>query len=117
MLLIVAALIICAAVGGLGSEATQVFLRAFALSSGLSLLPVAILWFLDRREREKPWLFAAAFLWGGLIATAFALPANTAAIMAIAGWRLSPTRFCTHGCGISTGTLQRVRWQSGFIAA
>ncbi len=86
VLLIVAALIICAAVGGLGSEATQVFLRAFALSSGLSLLPVAILWFLDRREREKPWLFAAAFLWGGLIATAFALPANTAAIMAIAGW-------------------------------
>jgi len=86
VLLILAALIICAAVGGLGSEATQVFLRAFALSSGLSLLPVAILWYLDRRERETPWLFAAAFLWGGLIATAFALPFNTAAIMAIAGW-------------------------------
>ena len=86
VLLVIAALIICAAVGDLGSEATRVFLRALALSSGLSLLPVAILWFLDRRERETPWLFAAAFLWGGLIATAFALPVNTAAIMAIAGW-------------------------------
>ena len=42
--------------------------------------------YLDRRERETPWLFAAAFLWGGLIATAFALPVNTAAIMAVAGW-------------------------------
>ncbi len=86
MLLVLAALIICAAVGGLGSEATRVFLRAIALSSALSVLPVAILWYLDRRERETPWLFAAAFLWGGLIATAFALPINTAAIMAIAGW-------------------------------
>ena len=85
-LLAVAAWIICAVVGGLGSEATQVFLRALALSSVLSLLPVAILWYLDRRERETPWLFAAAFLWGGLIATAFALPFNTAAIMAVAGW-------------------------------
>jgi len=86
VLLLLAALIICAAVGGLGSEATGVFLRAIALSSALSVLPVAILWYLDRRERETPWLFAAAFLWGGLIATAFALPINTAAIMAIAGW-------------------------------
>ena len=85
-LLAVAALIICAAVGGLGSEATRVFLNALALSSALSLLPIAILWYLDRRERETPWLFAAAFLWGGLIATAFALPFNTAAIMAVAGW-------------------------------
>jgi len=86
VLLVLAALIICAAVGGLGSEATHVFLRAISLSSALSVLPVAILWYLDRRERETPWLFAAAFLWGGLIATAFALPINTAAIMAIAGW-------------------------------
>lgn len=85
-LLLLAGLIICAAVGGLGSDATRVFLKALALSSALSLLPLAILWYLDRRERETPWLFAAAFLWGGLIATAFALPINTAAIMAIAGW-------------------------------
>jgi RsiW-degrading membrane proteinase PrsW (M82 family) len=86
VLLAVAALIICAAVGGLGSEATRVFLKALALSSALSLVPIAILWYLDRRERESPGLFAAAFLWGGLIATAFALPFNTAAILAVAGW-------------------------------
>jgi len=85
-LLLVAALIICAVVLGLGSEATRVFLTALAVSSALSIVPLAILWYLDRRERESPWLFAAAFLWGGLIATAFALPANTAVIMAIAGW-------------------------------
>lgn len=86
LLLLLAALIICAAVGGLGSEATRVFMWAIAVSSALSVLPIAILWYLDRREREMPWLFAAAFLWGGLIATAFALPINTAAIMAVAGW-------------------------------
>jgi len=55
-----------------------VFLRALALSSLLAMVPLAILWFLDRRERESPWLFAAAFLWGGCIATALALPFNTA---------------------------------------
>ena len=86
VLLVLSALIICAAVGGLGSDATRVFLNALGLSSALSLLPIAILWYLDRRERETPWLFAAAFLWGGLIATAFALPFNTAAILAVAGW-------------------------------
>jgi RsiW-degrading membrane proteinase PrsW (M82 family) len=86
VLLVLSGLIICVAVGGLGSAATRVFLNALALSSALSLLPIAILWYLDRRERETPWLFAAAFLWGGVIATAFALPFNTAAILAVAGW-------------------------------
>jgi len=86
VMLLVAGLIICVAVGGLGSEATRVFLTALAISSALSVLPIAILWYLDRRERESPWLLAAAFLWGGLIATAFALPVNTAAIVSIAGW-------------------------------
>ena len=64
----------------------SVFLRALALSSLLALVPLAILWFLDRREREAPWLFVAAFLWGGLIATALALPFNTAFFKLIDEW-------------------------------
>ena len=64
----------------------SVFLRALALSSLLALVPLAVLWFLDRRERESPWLFAAAFLWGGLIATALALPFNTAFFKLMDEW-------------------------------
>src|SRR5262245_12038708 len=64
----------------------NVFLRALALSSLLALVPLAIRWFLDRRERESPWLFAAAFLWGGLIATALALPFNTAFFKLVDEW-------------------------------
>jgi RsiW-degrading membrane proteinase PrsW (M82 family) len=60
------------------ADAARVLLRALALSSLLSLVPLGVLWFLDRRERESPWLFAAAFIWGGCIATALALPFNTA---------------------------------------
>jgi len=43
-------------------EIARVFFVALALSGLLSLAPIAVLWFLDRREREAPWLFAAAFL-------------------------------------------------------
>ncbi|MGI9246658.1 MAG: hypothetical protein ACR2I8_08160, partial [Steroidobacteraceae bacterium] len=63
-LLLLAAATICAVIGGLGSDAAVVFVRALALSSAMALLPLGILWFLDRRERETPSAFAAAFLWG-----------------------------------------------------
>jgi len=86
ILLAFAALVICAVVAGLGSAATGVFVRALALSSAMSMIPLLILWYLDRRERESPYAFAAAFLWGGLIATTVALPLNTAAIMAVTQW-------------------------------
>ena len=86
VLLVLAALIICAAVGGLGSAATGVFLKALAWSSLLAIVPVAILRFLDRREPEYGWLFAAAFLWGVLIATSLALPFNTALLVVVAQW-------------------------------
>ncbi|HEX7373477.1 MAG TPA: PrsW family intramembrane metalloprotease, partial [Steroidobacteraceae bacterium] len=66
--------------------AARVFLSAIALSTLLAACPILILWYLDRRERELPWLFAAAFLWGGLIATTLALPVNTAVIAAVASW-------------------------------
>src|SRR6185437_14126020 len=71
---------------GMPPGLSGVFLRALALSSLLALVPLSILWFLDRRERESPWLFAAAFLWGGLIATALALPFNTAFFKLVDEW-------------------------------
>jgi RsiW-degrading membrane proteinase PrsW (M82 family) len=67
-------------------DVTAVFFRALALSSLLAIVPIAVLWFLDRRERESPWLFAAAFLWGGCIATAISLPLNTVFFESIDAW-------------------------------
>ena len=86
ILLLVAALVICAVVGGLGSAAARVFMKALAFSSLLSVLPLLVLWYLDRRERESAWLFATAFLWGGLIATTISIPANTTVIYVIGQW-------------------------------
>jgi protease PrsW len=65
-------------IGGMHPDVMAVYLQALVLSSLLAVVPLTVLWFLDRRERETPWLFAAAFLWGGCIATALALPFNTA---------------------------------------
>jgi protease PrsW len=56
----------------------SVFERALARSTALAFIPLAVLWYLDRRERESPLLFAAAFLWGRCIATGLAVPFNTA---------------------------------------
>src|SRR5262245_59695372 len=67
-------------------DVASVFYRALALSSALAVVPLTVLWFLDRRERETPWLFAAAFLWGGFIATALALPFNTAFFRLVDMW-------------------------------
>ncbi|HEY7758796.1 MAG TPA: PrsW family intramembrane metalloprotease [Burkholderiales bacterium] len=67
-------------------EVAVVYYRALGLSFLLALVPLAVLWFLDRRERETPWLFAAAFLWGGCIATALAMPLNTAFFIAVDAW-------------------------------
>jgi len=72
--------------GGLRPDIAFVFFSATALSSLMSIVPLSILWFLDRRERETPWLFAAAFLWGAFIATGLALPFNNAILYSIAQW-------------------------------
>lgn len=64
-------------------DALQVFLIAMVWGGLLSVIPVAILWFLDRREHESIWLYGLTFLWGALIATAIAQPINSVIINAV----------------------------------
>ena len=84
--LALAALVHLAVLISMRPDVAGVFFRALALSSVLAIVPLALLWFLDRRERENPWLFAAAFLWGGLISTALALPFNSAFFALVDLW-------------------------------
>jgi RsiW-degrading membrane proteinase PrsW (M82 family) len=58
----------------LAPEAKAVFLTALGWSALLSIPPLVVLWFLDRRERESVWLYVVMFLWGALIATALSSP-------------------------------------------
>jgi hypothetical protein len=67
-------------------DVAAVFYRALFLSSMLAFIPLTILWFLDRRERESPGLFAAALFWGACIATALALPFNTVFFGVVDAW-------------------------------
>src|SRR5262245_7401354 len=76
LILVIAALVHLVLFAGMSPDAAAVFFRALALSTLLSVVPVAILRFLDRRERESPWLLAAAVLWGGCIAAGPAAPYN-----------------------------------------
>ena len=65
-----------ALLGGMRSDIASVFFRALFLSSLLSAVPITVLWFLDRRERETPWLFVVTFFWGACVATGLAVPFN-----------------------------------------
>ncbi|EKQ68008.1 putative membrane protein [Leptolyngbyaceae cyanobacterium JSC-12] len=56
----------------------QVFVISLIAALLMTLLSLAILWFLDRREPESRWLYLIAVLWGAVIATAIALPINAA---------------------------------------
>ena len=116
ILALVATFLVCiamifAAVGSLKAEAARLFVIGLLSSAGLSIVPVLILRYLDRRERESPWLFAISILWGAVIATGIALPINTGVILGVerlAGaipthwripwpaWRASPRR--SAGC-------------------
>src|SRR5262245_1367379 len=86
IILVIAALIHLVLFAAMSPDAAAVFFRALSISTLLSVVPVSILWFLDRRERENPWLLAAAFLWGGCIATALSIPFNTAIFLAVDRW-------------------------------
>lgn len=57
-------------------DAMRVFWLALLWGGLLSVIPLSVLWFLDRREPESPWLYAFIFLWGALIATTLAKPVN-----------------------------------------
>lgn len=81
-----AALVQLGALASARSDVAGVFLKALTLSSILAIVPLAILRFLDRRERENAWLLAAAFLWGGFVATAIALPFNNAFFRLVDAW-------------------------------
>jgi len=71
---------------GMRPDIASVFFRALFLSSLLSTVPIALLWFLDRRERETPWLFAVTFFWGACVATGLAVPFNGAFSRIVDAW-------------------------------
>lgn len=64
--------------GRLDAAGMRIFGLALLWAALLSLIPLAILRFLDRREPESRWLYLIALLWGAVIATGIALPLNMA---------------------------------------
>jgi len=86
VLLASVAMTLLAFLGSLRSDVASVFFGAMVLSTSMSVVPLTILWYIDRRERETPWLFAAAFLWGAVMATGLALPINSAILSSVAEW-------------------------------
>lgn len=85
-MILVCTAVIFAAVGSLKAEAARLFVIGLLPSAALSIVPVLILRYLDRRERESPWLFAISILWGAVIATGIALPLNSGVILAVEDW-------------------------------
>jgi len=58
-ILVFATIVNLALLAGLGADVLSVFDRALARSTALASVPLSVLWFLDRRERESPLLFAS----------------------------------------------------------
>src|SRR5215218_5981295 len=54
VVLAIAVLVNLGLLAGMGPDVAGVFFRALALSTLLSCVPLSVLWFLDRREREAP---------------------------------------------------------------
>lgn len=86
VLLAVAVAMSLATMASLGRDGRSVFLVALAASSVLAIVPLAIIAWLDRRERESPWLYAVAFLWGGVISAWLSMPLNTLILLDVQRW-------------------------------
>ncbi len=78
LLLISTASLVRGYFAALSPAAVQVFGISLLATLLVTLFPLAILWFLDRREPESRWLYLIALLWGAVIATGLALPINHA---------------------------------------
>lgn len=70
----------------LNMRARELFFAGIPIALGMSLVPLAILWFLDRRERESPWVAVLALIWGAVVATGLALPLNGMVFAAVQAW-------------------------------
>ena len=66
--------------------ALMVYLIALVLCAFASLPALALLWYLDRREREVPWVFFGALLWGAVVATGLSLILNGLGFATIAAF-------------------------------
>src|SRR5262249_22446537 len=86
LVLLIAGSMLALVVAGFEPATLRVFALGLGLAAIASIVPVAILWYLDRRERESPWLYALAILWGALIATGIALPLNQGVFIGVARW-------------------------------
>ncbi|GAB4374820.1 MAG: hypothetical protein Kow00121_19750 [Elainellaceae cyanobacterium] len=73
-----------------------VYFLALLTAIWLSLPAIALLWYLDRREREPLWLFIGALLWGAVVANGLSLILNTSGI----------TFLTTSILGLSPGALE-----------
>jgi RsiW-degrading membrane proteinase PrsW (M82 family) len=65
--------------------AVAILLQALLIAGLISLVPIAVLRWLDRREPEPWFMYALAIAWGGLIATGVSATVNVRA-MAAFGW-------------------------------
>ena len=86
IVLVLAVVVHLTTIASMSLDVALVYGRALAYSSVLALVPLFLLWLLDRRERESPWLVAAVFLWGGCVATAIAAPFNSVFFASVNHW-------------------------------
>jgi protease PrsW len=86
LLLIALAAITLHGLLSLRPNVARIFLTAVVWSSFLALVPLAIFWYLDRREREALWLFIVAFLLGAFVAIGIAAPVNGAILHVMPAW-------------------------------